>query len=63
MAIKMTQEQRDAIKLRFLLDKDGCESLDELEDKAVNMMSKDPCIMLPHRGIWLGIEEDGYTHS
>ena len=22
-----------------------------------------PCIMLPWKGMWLGIETDGYTHS
>jgi len=23
----------------------------------------DPCVMLPWKGMWLGIEEDGHTHS
>jgi len=26
-------------------------------------IGSDPVIMLPWRGMWLGIETDGYTHS
>jgi len=63
MPIEMTAQQKDAIKIRFELDPDGCTFLDEMEDRALPMVGSDPGIMLPYRGIWLGIEPDGYTHS
>jgi hypothetical protein len=31
--------------------------------KKVQPAFGDTCIMLPWKGVWLGIETDGYTHS
>ena len=63
MMIEMTDAQRDSIRARFLLDPDGCDSLDEMEERARPMWGSDPCILLPHCGVWYGIEVDGYTHT
>jgi hypothetical protein len=34
-----------------------------LRSKIQPYFDKSGCVMLPWRGMWLGIEKDGYTHS
>jgi len=58
----MTREQVDAIHKKYQQSPDGAENFDEFFARASEPLF-DGVVALPWCGMWLGIEEDGYTHS
>lgn len=57
-----TQEQYDALRRLFEHNPDGADSYEQFVSRATYspMMG---CVMVPWRGMTIGIEADGYTHS
>lgn len=57
----LTRAQRVALKRVFDRSNDGAKSYLQFRRRA--HYSFIGCVMIPWCGMWIGIEEDGYTHS
>ena len=58
----LTYEQRHALYKVWLRDTTVAESYREFRRQAIPDSMQD-AVMLEWKGMWLGIERDGYTHS
>lgn len=58
--MKLTKEQRSALHRVYLRDTTVAPTY--LQFRRQVQMGYD-CIMIHWKGMWLGIERDGYTHS
>lgn len=58
--IKTNRAQREALKRKYDQDPDGAKSYKEFRKRLTIGFD---CIVFKWCGMWLGIEEDGYTHS
>jgi hypothetical protein len=66
--VRTTRQQREALARVYhrgpVLDDQGRPlSYREFRKTVQGGFFCDPCIMVHWRGMWLGIELDGYTHS
>ena len=59
LKMKLTKQQQIALKCKHLQNDNG---LTFLQFRRSVEMGYD-CIMVQWRGMWLGIEKDGYTHA
>jgi len=56
----LTKEQQKALLRVYMRDTGEARSYLSFRRRVVRGFD---CIMLPWKGMWLGIERDGYTHS
>lgn len=60
----ITREQRQAIKRIFDRNSDGSTTYRQFRRRVISGgFGSDRYLMIEWRGMWLGIERDGYTHS
>ena len=59
----ITKAQQRAVLNVYLRDTSEASSYLQFMRKIVRTYLSDGCIMLHWKGMWLGIEADGYTHS
>lgn len=57
----ITKAQQQALKKVYDRDPQGRTYLQFRRTARVDHLMN--CVMVPFAGMWLGIEEDGYTHS
>jgi hypothetical protein len=63
-SFKITQEQQNALWLKFQQNADGAASFEEFKNRVQPAgLGSDSYILLRWCGMTLGIELDGYTHS
>jgi len=56
----VNRAQREAIFRKYKQSPDGAKSYIEFRRRVIRDFD---CLMLKWCGMWLGIEQDGYTHS
>jgi len=58
----LTKEQQQSLKRIYYRDTDEYNSYLSFR-RQVQHLIHDDCIMIPWKGMWIGIETDGYDHT
>ena len=61
--ITLTRKQREALHCKWVQDNQGLTYIALRRTITIATGFDNQCVMLYWSGMWLGIENDGYTHS
>jgi hypothetical protein len=59
----LTKEQRKRLLEVYNRDRSVAPSYREFRKNVSPLLGGNGCVMVPWKGMWLGIETDGYCHS
>ena len=61
--VRITRKQVEAIYRKYQQNNDGATSYLDFRRRVQPLIGDNTCCILQWCGMWLGIEQDGYTHS